>query len=138
LLEGRTLDNLGREVDEQMQEYYGDIKDYKTNGMVSSLIVEISQFDNLDDQPILRQNSFPSIITTHYKIYNACIQAVIDQLEAKNSPFGKILGKIKLGYTKVLNSYVSKIKDLSYDAESKVIAMIIIILVDSEEYSRHP
>lgn len=36
LLDEKTLDNLNREVEEQMQEYYGDTKDYKNNGTYQS------------------------------------------------------------------------------------------------------
>ena len=53
-------------------------------------------------------------------MYSVCLQSVIDAMESQQNPFSTVLWRIKAGYSKIINSFVMKIKELDYEAEMAV------------------
>ena len=57
---------------------------------------------------------------TYSIMYGVCLQSIIDKIESEQNPFANALWRIKAGYSKLINAYMMKIKELDYENEMMV------------------
>jgi hypothetical protein len=97
---------------------------------------ELAEYNQ--DEYISPNMKFAYSINVYNSMYSSWMQTIIDYLEQSESPISKWLWKIKAGYSKLVNGYFSKIKEVVHDSEIQKIRNNITDLQSSIKVTKKP